>query len=77
MIVLLVLITLGSILIHLWTVVIAYMEAGLTAAVVSFFLPYLAEIYWIIAMLGDNHQYCAAALMQVLLSSFVYMRSLF
>jgi predicted Kef-type K+ transport protein len=77
MLVLLVLMIISGIAVHLWTVVIAYVESGMTAAVVSFFLPYLAEIYWIIAMLGDDHQYCAAALMQLLLGSFVYMRSLF
>ncbi|MCK4602932.1 MAG: hypothetical protein KAU28_10730 [Phycisphaerae bacterium] len=38
--------SLSSIILHLWTVYFAYSLYGLLAAIVTFFIPFLSELFW-------------------------------
>jgi len=53
---------------HVWTVIIAFTEGGLLAGLISLFLPYLAEIYWMIQMFGENDTYSLIALVHLILA---------
>ena len=53
--------------VHIWTVVIAVQMSGIFAAVISFILPVLAEIYWCVRQAQEaegffNSEYCMANL---------------
>jgi hypothetical protein len=53
---------------HLWTVLIAFTEGGFLAGILSLFLPFLAELYWMFAMFGENDTYAVIALAHLLLA---------
>lgn len=57
-----------AIITHVWTVIIAFNEAGLFGCIVTLFLPALAEIYWMIKMFGENDTYAVIALVHLVLS---------
>jgi hypothetical protein len=53
---------------HFWTVVVAFKAGGFFAAVTSFLLPVLSEIYWIVKMFGINDVFVFVALLHLLLA---------
>ena len=53
---------------HIWTVVIAFIEGGFLSGVVSFFIPVLSELYWMVKMFGENDTYAYIALLHLLLA---------
>lgn len=57
-----------AIITHIWTVVIAFTEGGFLAGLVSLFLPFLAELYWMIKMFGENDTYAYIALVHLILA---------
>jgi len=59
---------LTAIVTHIWTVVIAFTEGGLLAGIISLFLPFLAELYWMFEMFGINDTYSYIALTHVILA---------
>jgi hypothetical protein len=60
--------TLSAIITHLWTVIIAFDVAGFFGGVVTLFLPFLSELYWIFNMFGENDTYAYIALIHLLLA---------
>ena len=56
--------------IHVWTVVIAYLTSGLFAAVLTLIFPVISEIYWFFKVgsnLGFGVYYCVAIMAYILL----------
>jgi len=53
---------------HIWTVIIAFTEGGLFAGILSLFLPFLAELYWMFKMFGENDTYAYIALIHLILA---------
>ena len=53
---------------HIWTVVIAFTEGGFLGGTLSLFLPFLAELYWMFKMFGENDTYAYIALIHLLLA---------
>lgn len=42
---------------HIWTTIIGFQEGGIVGGVLSFMLPIMSEIYWVIKMIGVNTFY--------------------
>ncbi len=57
-----------AIITHIWTVVIAFSEGGFFAGVLSLLLPFLAEIYWMFKMFGENDTYAYISLVHIILA---------
>ena len=57
-----------AIITHIWTVIIAFSEGGFFAGILSLFLPFLAELYWMFKMFGENDTYAYIALTHLLLA---------
>lgn len=57
-----------AIITHLWTVIIAFSVGGLFAGIISLFLPFLAELYWMFRMFGENDVYSYIALIHLILA---------
>lgn len=57
-----------AIITHIWTVIIAFTEAGILGGIVTLILPFLAEIYWMIKMFGVNDLYAYIALVHLILA---------
>lgn len=53
---------------HIWTVIIAFTEGGFLSGIISLFLPFLAELYWMFKMFGENDLYAYIALVHLLLA---------
>lgn len=53
---------------HIWTVIIAFSEAGFFGGILTLFLPFLGELYWMIKMFGENDTYAYIALTHLILS---------
>ncbi|QTV04856.1 Yip1 family protein [Faecalibacter bovis] len=53
---------------HIWTVIIAFTQAGIIGGVLTFILPFLSEIYWMIKMFGVNDTYAYIALAHIILA---------
>ena len=53
---------------HIWTVIIAFSEAGFFGGILTLFLPFLAEIYWMVKMFGVNDVYAYIALIHLILA---------
>lgn len=53
---------------HIWTVIIAFTEAGFVGGVLTLFMPFLGEIYWMIKMFGENDIYAYIALTHLILA---------
>lgn len=66
---------LGGILIHLWTIIIAFSVSGFFAAFMTFMLPVLAQIYWLFESFRYSetylNNYSLAILVYVILFVFV------
>lgn len=57
-----------SIITHIWTVIIAFSEAGFFGAILTFILPFLSELYWMFLMFGVNDTYAYIALAHLILA---------
>ena len=57
-----------AIITHVWTVFIAFTESGMIAGIISLFLPFLSELYWMFKMFEDNATYAYIALIHLLLA---------
>ena len=55
---------------HIWTVIIAFTTSGIIAGLLSLFLPFLSELYWMFKMFGQNDAYSYIALIHLILSAF-------
>jgi hypothetical protein len=53
---------------HFWTVVIAFTVGGFWGGLLTLFLPFLGEIYWMIKMFGENDTYAYIALAHLVLA---------
>lgn len=53
---------------HIWTVIIGFTEAGFWGGILTLFLPFLSEIYWMIKMFGVNDLYAWIALIHLILA---------
>jgi hypothetical protein len=51
---------------HIWTVIIA-LDDGFFSGIITFFLPVLAELYWMFKMFGENDIYAYIALVHLIL----------
>ncbi len=58
----------SAIITHIWTVIIAFTVGGLLAGIISLLLPFLAELYWMVKMFGENDTYVYIALIQLMLA---------
>jgi len=54
--------------VHIWTVVVAFQQSGILAAIVSLFLPVLSEIYWMFRMWDTTSSYAQLALLHLVLA---------
>ncbi len=61
-----------AIITHIWTVIIAFTHGGFLAGIVSLFLPFLAELFWMFKMFGINNGYAIVALIHLILSVFFF-----
>lgn len=62
--------------IHVWTIVIAFLTSGLFAAVLTFIFPVLSEIYWFFKVgssLGFGTNYCIAIMVYIGLFGVVFL----
>ncbi|WP_425422894.1 hypothetical protein [Phaeodactylibacter xiamenensis] len=57
-----------AIITHIWTVIIAFTEGGFLGGIISLFLPFLAELYWMFKMFGENDTYAYIALAHLILA---------
>lgn len=57
-----------AIITHVWTVIIAFTEAGFGGGVLTLFLPVLGELYWMFTMFGENDTYSYIALIHLILA---------
>lgn len=57
-----------AIITHIWTVIIAFTEAGFFGGILTLFLPVLGELYWMFTMFGENDTYSYVALTHVILA---------
>lgn len=59
-----------ALIVHVWTIIIAYEESGLLAAIISFFLPVISEIYWLIMLFDVNKTYATLVIIHLVLAAF-------
>ena len=57
-----------AIITHIWTVIIAFTEAGFFGGLLTLFLPFLGELYWMFKMFGENNTYAYIALSHLILA---------
>lgn len=57
-----------AIITHIWTVIIAFTEAGVFGGVLTLILPFLGELYWMFKMFGENDTYAYIALIHLILA---------
>lgn len=57
-----------AIITHIWTVIIAFTEAGFLGGILTLFLPFLGELYWMFKMFGENDTYAYIALTHLILA---------
>ncbi len=57
-----------AIITHIWTVIIAFAEAGFISGILTLVFPFLGELYWMFKMFGENNTYAYIALTHLLLA---------
>lgn len=57
-----------AIITHIWTVIIAFTVGGIFSGIISLILPFLAELYWMFKMFGENDVYAYIALAHLILA---------
>jgi hypothetical protein len=57
-----------AIITHIWTVIIAFAEAGIISGILTLVFPFLSELYWMFKMFGENDIYAYIALTHLLLA---------
>ncbi|WP_045213515.1 hypothetical protein [Desulfonatronovibrio magnus] len=60
--------TVLGLIIHVWTIVIAFFVSGLLAAVITLIFPFLSQVYWFFRVgsnLGFDTNYCVAIMAYV------------
>jgi hypothetical protein len=60
--------TVTALITHIWTVIIAFSVGGFFAGIISLFLPFLSELYWMFKMFGKNDLYAIIALIHLILA---------
>jgi hypothetical protein len=60
--------TITAIITHIWTVIIAFSHSGILGGIVTLFLPFLSELYWMIKMFGHNDTYAYIAFVHIILA---------
>ena len=56
--------------IHVWTIVIAFLVSGIFAAVITFIFPVVSEVYWFLnigANVGFGTTYCVSIMVLIVL----------
>ena len=53
---------------HIWTTIIAIIEAGIFGGILTLIFPVASEIYWIIKMVGVNNTFVWIALIHLILA---------
>jgi len=56
-----------AIITHIWTVIIAFTEGGFFGGILTLFLPFLGELYWMFKMFGESDTYAYIALAHLIL----------
>ncbi|WP_291073004.1 hypothetical protein [Empedobacter sp. UBA5987] len=59
--------TITAVITHFWTVIIAFSEAGFFGGLITLFIPFLSEIFWMFKMFGVNNFYAYTALFHLIL----------
>lgn len=57
-----------AIITHIWTTIIAFSHGGFFGGLLTFILPFLSELYWMIKMFGENNLYAFIALTHLILA---------
>ncbi len=57
-----------AIITHIWTVIIAFSIGGFWGGILTLFLPFLGELYWMFKMFGQNDTYAYIALVHLILA---------
>jgi len=53
---------------HIWTTIIAFNEGGFLGGILTFILPVLSEIYWMVKVWGENDTYTTVAIISIISS---------
>jgi hypothetical protein len=56
-----------GLIVHIWTVGVAYTYSGLLAAIFSFFFPVISELYWVFALWTKEAAYAKLAAIHLVL----------
>lgn len=54
--------------VHIWTTIIGFTEEGILGGILTFILPVLSEIYWLISTWGDNELYTTLVIIHMVLA---------
>jgi hypothetical protein len=54
-----------AIITHIWTVIIVFTESGFFGGILTLFVPFLGEIYWMFKMFGENDTYAYIVLIHL------------
>ena len=57
-----------AIITHIWTTIIGFSEGGFIGGLITLFLPFLSELYWMFKMFGENNTYAFIALTHLILA---------
>jgi hypothetical protein len=60
--------TITAIITHIWTVIIAFSMGGFFSGILTLFIPFLSELYWMFKMFGENDTYAYIALIHLILA---------
>jgi hypothetical protein len=55
-----------AIIFHIWTTVIAFSEGGFWGGILTFIIPFISEIYWMVKMWGENDAYTTIGIIHLI-----------